>query len=71
MSEVVDIKTVVVTVGVYDPETGEFGDITTGPFGCMVADKRPFFILPHNRQKWDLTHRVAVEIDHSLMVEKT
>ena len=66
----VDISTVVVTAGFYDADTGEFIDITTGALRCMVADRRPYFILPHNRQKWDRTHRVAVETDHGQLVEK-
>lgn len=68
---IIDINTVVVTAGFYDSETGEFIDITTGALRCMVADRRPYFILPNARQKWDRTHRVAVEIDHGLLVEKS
>jgi hypothetical protein len=58
------------TVGFYDPETGDIVDITQGPKGSIfrhAAPGRPFVFLPDNRQKWDLTHRVSVEADHSLV----
>lgn len=57
-------------VAFYDPGTGDIVDITQGPKGSIFrssAPGRPFVFLPNNRDKWDLTHRVAVEADHALV----
>jgi hypothetical protein len=51
----------------YDQDTGDITDITSATMACLVADNRPYVFLPNNRQKWDITHRVAVETDHSLV----
>jgi hypothetical protein len=57
----------IATVAFYDQDTGDIIDITQGPMASLIADRRPYVILPEFRRDWDVTHRVAVETDHELV----
>lgn len=55
------------TVAYYDQDTGDIIDITQGPKASLIADLRPFVVLPEFRRDWDVTHRISVETDHKLV----
>jgi hypothetical protein len=57
----------ILTVAFYDQDTGDITEITQAPRASLVADRRPYVDLPEWRRNWDVTHRVRVESDHTLV----